>query len=447
MGKLGVAAIKYTIRAKIDTNGIVEKPDVIGAIFGQTEGLLGEELDLRELQKGGRIGRIEVNVTSQDGKSSGTIEIPTSLSKEDTALIAAALETIDRIGPCDAKIKVEVIEDIRSSKRDFVVDRAKELLERMGQNVPESQELSEKVREQIRTDDVIEYGPDKLPAGPDIALQNELILVEGRADVINLLRHGISNVIGLGGTSIPPSIKEICQQKHVTAFLDGDRGGDLILKEIIQLTEVDFIARAPPGREVEELTQKEILKCIRNKLPVKEALRPQQAVSEPQVQPIPRQISFSRPIRTAMHTERTFRQQRYERPIRLEYKPEYKILAKIAESIMGTGQVCLLKQHNNNFREVGKIPKSDLSDVLNNLQEGKVHALVIDGDIDQTIVSEAGNKGIKYLIGGRKTMPLKRKPGMLVLEISTLQRLISENMEQKTEMLQSRTQAQQEGGV
>ena len=186
MRKIGIAATKYVIRAKLTATGVVEKPDVIGAIFGQTEGLLGEELELRELQKSGRIGRIEVEVTSAEGKSEGTIEIPTSLSKEDTALIAAALETIERIGPCDAKVEVLSVDDVRSTKRDYVIERAKSILGDMTKETPESQEMSEMVKEKVRVAEISEYGIDKLAAGPEIESVEEIILVEARADVVNL---------------------------------------------------------------------------------------------------------------------------------------------------------------------------------------------------------------------------------------------------------------------
>src|SRR3989454_937557 len=187
---------KYLIQARLEAEGIVEKPDVVGAVFGQTEGLLGEELDLRDLQKSGRIGRIEVDVQSKKGRSEGTILIPSSLDQVETSILAAALETIDRVGPCKATIKVE-----------------------------------------------------------------------GRQDVLNLLRSGIKNAIAVEGTNVPKTIQELSKERALTAFVDGDRGGDLILKELLQVAEVDFIARAPRGKEVEELTQKQIMKCLRNKIP------------------------------------------------------------------------------------------------------------------------------------------------------------------------------------
>ena len=91
--------VKYVISANFEVEGVVEKPDVIGAVFGQTEGLFGSELDLRELQKTGRIGRIEIQLKSQKDKTKGKIIIPTSLDRVSTAIIAASIESIERIFP------------------------------------------------------------------------------------------------------------------------------------------------------------------------------------------------------------------------------------------------------------------------------------------------------------------------------------------------------------
>ena len=451
MGKIGISATKYIIRAKLTATGVVEKPDVIGAIFGQTEGLLGEELELRELQKNGRIGRIEVNVTSAEGKSEGDIEIPTSLSKEDTALIAAALETIERIGPCDATIKVTSVDDVRSTKRDYVIERAKSILGDMGKETPESQELTEMVKEKVRVAEITELGPDKLSAGPDAETSDEIILVEGRADVLNLMKHGMMNVIGLGGTSIPQSIKDICAQKRVTVFLDGDRGGDLILKELLQITDVDFVAKAPPGREVEELTSKEIIKALRTRLTKDEAIKqleqpaqqqnyaPQPSQSEYRQQeqaqiPAPHYRGYRPSGRREYGSGRGrdysrgsgYSSSAAPRP-RMEYREEFGELANVAATLIGTGQVALLKQSGTKFKEVGRVPRTDISDVLKNIPEGKAQALVVDGEIDQSLANETGSKGITYLIGSKKPRFLKRKPGLYVMEASFLRKLQEEH--------------------
>jgi DNA primase len=273
MGKIDLGTTKYVIHARIETNGVVEKPDVVGAIFGQTEGLLGNDLDLRELQKTGRIGRIEVEVESVGGKSRGTVKVPSSLDKIETAILAAALETIDRVGPCEARLVVERIEDVRVSKRRRVVERAKEILTTMVEDItPDSIEITEEVNESIRLREIQEYGPEKLPAGPNIDESDAIIVVEGRADVLLLLKYGIKNAIAVDGTSIPRTIVSLSRKKTVTAFVDGDRGGELILRELLQVAEVDFVARAPDGKEVEDLTKKEIFKALRNKVPAEQVM-------------------------------------------------------------------------------------------------------------------------------------------------------------------------------
>lgn len=209
-----IGTTKYIIHAEMSANGMVERPDVVGAIFGQTEGLLGEELDLRELQKTGRIGRIKVSVNPQKGKTPGTITIPSSLDMVETAILGASLETIDRIGPCEAKINVLKIEDVRSTKRTYVVDRAKEILQKiMEEQLPETAEITEEVKKAVRVQQIVKYGKDNLPAGPNVKDSDAIIVVEGRADVLNLLRNGIKNAIAVEGTSAPETIIELSREK------------------------------------------------------------------------------------------------------------------------------------------------------------------------------------------------------------------------------------------
>ena len=264
---------KYLIKAKISADGVVEKPDVVGAIFGQTEGLLGEELDLRDLQKGGKIGRIEVEIDSKKGRTEGFALIPSGLDQVESSILAASLETIDRIGPCKAKVEVESVEDVRQERRKKIVERAEQLYKKMsesGKTVSES--IISTVREEVERGEIISYGEEKLPAGPAIKDSDSIIVVEGRNDVLNLLKYGIKNTIAVQGTNIPRAVQKLSTERTVTVFLDGDRGGDLILKEMLQVAEVDFVARAPPGTEVEELSYKQIVKALRYKTPTEQYL-------------------------------------------------------------------------------------------------------------------------------------------------------------------------------
>lgn len=270
MGKVSPPSIKYIIYATFTAEGVVEKPDVIGAVFGQTEGLLGEDLELRELQKKGKIGRIDATLNVSESKTSGTVEIPTSIDKAETAIIAAAIETIDRIGPCDARFEIKNIEDVRTSKRDYILERAKKLMENLSTTAPSMKELEQNVITHARVAKVREYGKELLAAGPDIESAQEIIVVEGRADVIALLRAGIKNAIAMNGTSMPQTIKDLSKEKQITLFIDGDRGGLLIAKDALENANVTFIARAPDGKEVEELTEKELVSCLRSRMTLEE---------------------------------------------------------------------------------------------------------------------------------------------------------------------------------
>src|SRR3989338_76412 len=272
MAKISPVVAKYIVHSGIYIDGIVDRPDVIGAIFGQTEGLLGNDLELRELQRSGRIGRIEVNVNTSSGKTQGEIIIPSSLDKTETAIVAAALEIIQRIGPCNAKIEVKKIEDIRISKRQFVIERAKVLLRSLtDETLPDSQELADEVSQSVRMMEAVEYGPERLAAGSSIDESEEIIVVEGRADVLNLLKNGFKNVIAMNGSSVPQTIKDLSRKKTITAFVDGDRGGDLNIRELLSTAEIDFVCKAPDGKEVEELAKKEIHKALRGRITAEQA--------------------------------------------------------------------------------------------------------------------------------------------------------------------------------
>jgi len=264
-------SIKYLIHARIVADGVVERTDVVGAVFGQTEGLLGSELDIRGLQESAKLGRIDVEVETENGQSFGTLTIGSALDKVETAILGAALETIDRVGPCTADIEVTKIEDVRAAKRRAVVERAKELLVGGFDDASlTSTEIIEEVRESTSPGTVTDY--EGLPAGRSVASSDAVILVEGRADVRRLVEAGINNVVAIEGTNVPDAVVDLTQDRTTTAFLDGDRGGDLILRELAQVAAIDQVARAPRGRSVEDLTREEVTAALRGKEPLNVAL-------------------------------------------------------------------------------------------------------------------------------------------------------------------------------
>ena len=402
MGKISPVSAKYIIHAEISIEGVVDRPDVIGAIFGQTEGLLGADLELRELQRSGRIGRIEVTTETRSGKTSGKIIIPSSLDKAETAIVGAALEIIQRIGPCNAKIKVGQIEDIRISKRQFVVERAKELLSTLITTMqPDSQELAEEVAHSVRVMEIREYGKDRLPAGPGIEESDEIIIVEGRADVITLLKHGFKNAIAMNGTSCPQTIIDVSKQKTSVVFVDGDRGGDLNIKELLQVADIDFVTRAPDGKEVEELTQKELHKALRGRISAEQAkldygkdveslrqhpTRPSyHAPHGRPSRPAPRSAPRSAPPRPSSPPQ----------PRIVVSADQKKIFKGMLEDLIGTKGAYFL---DAKMKKLGKVPITELAATIKSLSTG-VHALVLDGAIDKSLVQVAERASVKFLVG------------------------------------------------
>ncbi|MDS0220787.1 DNA primase DnaG [Haloarcula sp. S1AR25-5A] len=256
---------KYLIHADITAAGVVERSDVVGAVFGQTEGLLGDELDLRDLQDSKKVGRIDVEIHSEGGQSFGEITVASGLDRVETAILAAALETIEQVGPCRAQIEVAEIEDVRSAKRREVVERATELLNDFEEKSIRTEDIVETVRQQVRVADVTDY--EGLPAGPRVADSDAIVIVEGRSDVLQLLKYGIKNAVAVEGTDVPDAIADLTAGRTVTSFLDGDRGGDLILKELAQVGDVDYVAVTPGGKSVEDLSRSEVMSALRDKVP------------------------------------------------------------------------------------------------------------------------------------------------------------------------------------
>lgn len=375
MGKLAQSASKYIIYINFNADGTVEKPDVIGAVFGQTEGLLGQDMDLRELQKTGRIGRIDVNLRTEGGKTSGVIIIPSSLDSSETALIAATMETIERIGPCNTKLQVDKIDDSRIGKRKYVVDRAKSLLEGMGSEASEIDELSEQIKNAVRAGEIIEF--EGLPAGPDIGDSDTIIVVEGRADVLKLLKNGIRNAIAVQGTSIPPVVAGLSKIKETTVFLDGDRGGDLILKELASAGSVDFVARAPEGKEVEELSKKEIFKSLREKEPYKPG-----ASSYKKYEKKTRNDRTSRPAPSP------------RRKVRLPADKQ-DFFKETLSNLTGSKAAYYFKEDKE---PIGKVP---VKEIYNTIRESGAQILILDGFVDQKMADLCARNGIKFLVANK----------------------------------------------
>ncbi|WP_296807410.1 DNA primase DnaG [uncultured Methanobrevibacter sp.] len=375
---------KYLIHAQITANGIVEKPDVVGAVFGQTEGLLSNDLDLRELQRTGRIGRIQVNIHSNSGRAKGEIVIPSSLDRVETAILAASLETINRVGPCEAEIQTLKVEDVRAVKREQVVNRAKEIYKNMVESVgPASMKMIEEVREAMRVHEISEYGDDRLPAGPSIHTSDAIIVVEGRSDVLNLLKYGIKNTVAVEGVSVPQSIGELSKKRTTTAFVDGDRGGELILKELLQIGDVDYITRAPQGKEVEDLEKDEVLVALRDKVPTAQFLANHNILSE----------SKNNSNNNRRDKNQNRKQQKFNKEPEVE-DDEVILMKDMLKEFEGTGCGAILDEALNITKEVSI---ENIYEEMKNI-EGTADTVIFDGIISQRLVDVASQKGIKKLV-------------------------------------------------
>jgi len=354
--------VKYLVKLRFEVDGVVERADVIGAIFGQTEGLFGPEMNLNELQKSWKVGRIEINLESKNDKTRGDVLVPMSTDIGTAALIAAAVESVDKVGPCSSRFILEGIEDVRASKRKQIVDRAKLIVrDWSSKSSSEGENVLKDVVESTKRARVVNYGIENLPAGPGVYTSEVVYLVEGRADVILFLRAGIENVVALEGTSVPDSIIELGKKKRLIAVLDGDRGGDLIEKELSQVVRVEKVLRAPAGKEVEDLTPIDVLQLLRL-----ERAEPQPRVG------------------------------RVEREHEAPSEPIVEKTKEIYPTLNGTLEAILLDEA---LQEVGRFPISELVQKMETLNGARY--LVFDGIITQRLVESASRVGVKGLIGHR----------------------------------------------
>lgn len=398
MGKVSPVSIKYTINATAKLDGVVEKPDIIGAIFGQTEGLLGKDLELRELQKSGRIGRIEVNSQTSRGMTTAEIIIPSAMGKSETVIIGAALETIERVGPCTAEIKINQVEDVRISKRKQIVKRAKQLLLDLSKSLPDSQEVITEVTQEVRSGELVAYGKEKLASGPYIDESEELIIVEGRADVINLLKYGIRNAIALNGDNVPDTIRELSKRKITTLFVDGDRGGELIIKKLSGDVDFDYIAKAPRGREVEELTMKELLNCLRGKINRTE----EHTVRYSETREYSSQKNNQRYSKSTSRVQST-----KEAASSKSNDVNTRTLKQYFEELLGSRGAFIL---DSELKILGKVPTKELEKTIEQLSD--VFAIVIDDDLEYSLAKVARDKGVKQIVA--KTSKVKGLRGVKI---------------------------------
>jgi DNA primase len=401
---------KYLIHINIEAEGVVEKTDLVGAIFGQTEGLLGEDMDLRDLQRSGRVGRIDVTLTSKHGKTAGDLYIASSLDRAETAILAAALETIERIGPCVSRISVEGIEDLRAIKRRKIVDRAKELLMESFDEVGLStNEILAEVREASRVVKITAIGDERLPAGPTVLESDAIIILEGRADVLNLLRCGIKNTVAVEGTKVPEIVAELSRKKNTTVFVDGDRGGDLILKELLQVADVDFVAFSPRGRSVEDMTRKEIIKSLRNKVPA-DVVRAQVAKNEPLSDLVFEITAPEDEAEPAAQSEPVIPEAVEEKP---EPKEPISSVEGHAEYMKGTGRARVL---NSDAVILGDYTIKELEDILPRLDDDAA-GIIVDSSVGQKFVDAAYKKGIKYIAAREFTGIVHRPAGIRLIPL------------------------------
>lgn len=394
--------VKYHVKLKFEVDGIVEKADIIGAIFGQTEGLLGPEMNLNELQKVSKVGRIEVNVDTKSNTTKGDALLPMSTDISTAALISAAIESIDKVGPFQGKFLLVGIDDIRAIKKKVIVDRAKKIIQEWAtKTISEGEEMLRDVYDASKPGKLTSFGKAQLACGTGVFESPVIILVEGRADVINLLRAGYDNSIAIEGAKIDETVTNLTTGKKVIAFLDGDRAADLILKELQGLVKIDKVLRAPTGKEVEECTPLEITEILQD------VIEPTVEQYEVQIQ---HQKAGAKKSKTYENNNLSYQEpSNFNNDEKLKDDPQITTAVKeVYPQINETLEAMIL---DNSMQVLLKVPVSEIIKRLDSLEGARF--LVMDGIITQRLIDAAYRAGIEYVVGHRMA-ELKKSPEITV---------------------------------
>ena len=404
--------VKYHVKLKFEVDGLVEKADIIGAIFGQTEGLLGPEMNLNELQKVSKVGRIEVNVDTKSNMAKGDAVIPMSTDISTAALIAAAIESIDKVGPFQAKFGLSGIDDIRAIKKKVIVDRAKKIVQEWAtKTISEGEEMLKDVYDASKPGKLTAFGKAQLACGTGVFDSDWIILVEGRADVINLLRACFDNAIAIEGAKIDETIIKLTDGKKVIAFLDGDRAGDLILKELHGVVNIDKVLRAPTGREVEECTPLEIAEILKEGMLFAGANGQEGRVIIPQQQQPERRQNTKRDRQEqGMGEEREIQVNSGGSSVTVS-EDNADILSAVKEVYPQINETLEAVVLDGSMKILLKVPVSDVVKKLDRTEGAKL--LVLDGIVTQRLVDAADKVGIEYIVGHR-TADLKKSTDVRV---------------------------------
>ncbi|MBA2266968.1 MAG: DNA primase [Nitrosopumilus sp.] len=431
--------VKYHVKLKFDVDGLVEKADIIGAIFGQTEGLLGPEMNLNELQKVSKVGRIEVNVDTKSNSARGDALIPMSTDISTAALIAAAIESIDKVGPFQAKFSLVGIDDIRAIKKKVIVDRAKKIVQEWAtKTISEGEEMLKDVYDASKPGRLTTFGKAQLACGVGVFDSDWIILVEGRADVINLLRAGYDNSIAIEGAKIDETILKLTQGKKTVAFIDGDRAGDLILKELQGLVDIEKVYRAPAGREVEECTPLEISEILKdveqlmkdkindtNAVPSNvQQIRNHRRVDHNQDQSNNQDQNSAFPYDRDFTTQSLNKHDNYDNsnqrqsPDNMTSKEDEEVISIVKQVFQEINETLGAMIFDKSMKKIVKIPISEIMKKISDLKDGNL--LILDGIVTPRLVEAANKSGIKYIIGHRTSNLKKLTPDVRVQTFSDM---------------------------
>jgi hypothetical protein len=185
--------------------------------------------------------------------------------------------------------------------------------------------------------------------------------------------------------------------KTVTVFLDGDRGAEINLKHLSSKIKIDNVIRAPDGKEVEELTKKEIVASMKHYQKFEDFRLERKSAFENR--DFPRLSYRERNFEDGGNYKPFHAQKRQsnwqEQSLQTKEKDEkFERLKENFKKLKGTMKAILV---NKALKKLEEVEIQDLDEALD--KRKRIYAVLLDGIITERLMEKAKKKKVEYLLG------------------------------------------------
>jgi DNA primase len=245
---------------KFQIAGIVNRNDILGTLYKKTN-TLGSEYGLSSLNQRKKLGLISINLfnDTKSNETTGQIKVPMKADEKTACLICAIIQTIDKVGSYKAIFRFRDFQQESTNLVVKIVKRAKNIYQTKLLKYKQGiSEIIQSLFSNLMKIQIKEIHPG-IWIGPKYIESQEIYLLEGRADIVNLSKSGIYNTISVNGLDTPKQIQNYILNKTLTCMFDKDRGGETILYNLSSKYKIDFYIDLPDNSKVQELAKSQVL--------------------------------------------------------------------------------------------------------------------------------------------------------------------------------------------